>query len=1598
MEKLRGVIDLYKYRQVDGAWKLVDKHHQENYDTIRGRITPTFSANCYRISRLECALAYEYARPPLYDELSKYRIYFNEPLFVPGVVDIGRTGSNWYALSYDGGATWWTYDGTALSQVSFSTAAGLRSVGMTDALFESMDADIHTTKYDDSIIIASTPADSNSTVSKYSFRLMYDSDRIDPYYARWVGDIPTLPRYALETLPISSGKTGDTYSINISNIAGVAPISLDTLLTYTGPHIGTFTYVGLTVDVDEILVGSYTITLADTRDVSAIRNANARSIFWGNRNITSTDGVLGGVRHHGGESNGGIYTYNGGASQNVWMWPFMPDRKFRAASYSRSVWMPYDAAHMAGSNIVDPNYGLISSGGVVLESSDKVDHYSGLSFWAHYLRFCFTLDGNSGVSKYILGSVTNTRDLLAIDRIRPLQTIYTDANNPLWVDTYGNYAYVYISCPMLRRPDKLVPWSALMYMGLLADGVRAPRCAYNTYHDVIVEVYDARIDIFRYGGPIMLSINAANDELFECAYLTLEDPSGRDLTVRYKVISTGTHHLASLPVTLSRRSGRDIGLLVTGDLSERVFYSNITSPVALSEVAGAMKEMLLVQDAKGGTWGTSALLDALKSKDDDPFLCALHDDISGQVGDETKIFDQIWGLRHLKKSGTVSTSSDLTGDVVANFGGASLLYLDDTNGASGRLFKWASQKPTLSTYVEFQPSSAQESTVFGSRGLSYRLGAGGQITVPSPLASTVTATQQNFVYKTYTGSFATYLSYTDPLDDTRRVVGFPSAGFILAKSMDLSSMTGPLPYATGAVGFFREVYFDASLGSTQIVEILPLSTSLSIRTYDISSRAYTPTTTFAVGGAPFTHAYGALTSMYEDDAGDPILVIYSGSGWTLSDGILKINMRTKVLTQIITTGQFFPWTQTGYDDNRKAVTFKSPTGDWVTAAIRYTSTGETYFFNHSTGVCDKQNLGSLSATSGAWSVSALPGTRYALYLCAVTPYQGGSTRRVSVIDLHTRSLVLRDSASSGPGYGAGPGYQHENSTCIALYPAGSQIQVLPSPIRYCGMVGDYWSSGTYLLDGSIDAGALLAAENAGIPYTATSSNRLATVEFSSFALTLSDGNVITHAAAKAEAMYKLAHTEPRLSSVVCGGELSYTSGDSGNIASYTSSRLYSGTVKNITLKTQPLAFGAYKFAPRLHRIDDIVEFRTRFAGLTSFLIYIAGNGTYFIDANNAGTLTRITSGNRATVTPNSIGTINARLADIGAVFPAGRIGLVYYDINGNLADAAYRSETYAVMRASGATAPAPPYRYSLPSRNSEPVMVARNGNLYMVDTPFAAVTDQTGTAIWYSPQTGNWSALQPFFSVSAGVDNTTSLITAVSYGGDAACMASFSLGKDDSVLTYTLYNGTWAPNDPYSPRHLICHDVFSGEQALSLWLRQSVGPIENTSIEYFCPWDMGRRSTFIPMVSLTLADGLTDKVSFLPLSWKDGVFNTSHPFPADATKKFESYTNISAGPQWGNTRWYFVDGGGVSFKTNELLSFALHNHYGYAIDNYQVISTANMLSKGNLDDLTGMPGTAIDGSMVGVNQYAVVVDEASAGFQNGGDDAFFIIFSDKGRK
>ncbi len=1647
MHTIKGELDLYIYDK-DGS--LVKHHTQSNYDTFDARINPTFQDTVETITVLDCKYSAEYPRPIRYDEITVLPMYFQEPLFVPDTITTEGTDDGYFAISYNKGVNWWSHDGNTFTEVTVDTVADLRTNGMNMSDLAGIGKDQHFTKYIDHIVIKATPNGVDDIITRHDTLLLYDSSLIEPNYVRWIGPLPQLHRYDLQTYPISSNRSGNTYTINVSNLAGVNDIEIDTILTYIGSSstaqsIGTFTYVGLTIKVDEVLVGSYTITVDTEQAVYSQRQNNAEYSFWGTSSPTFNDGVLGGTRYHGAETRNRIYSYNGGPAENKWFGPFKPDRDFLATSLNRSIGLPYTAEAMATENIIDPLYGLTTTGSVNLWSTDP-NLYTNLGFAPLLYRYIFLNSGPASNTDYMLYYTNKVGTMLHYAYDNPIY--YLNGNG--WAGSNQQVTYRH----MLKDPLNPVMWDYILYYGLYHDNIHIPRSSSNPFYDLIIEVYDERIDLRRYGREIIFSLTANLNETFKLATATLEDRPGHDLIIMYSDLNDGLTYLASIPITIERdHPNKDFIITVVGDLTDRFFVGNVADPLSSSVTSRGIYDLLNTQDALGGPWTSTVLLDEIKETTNDPYLTAVHVDHAGNVSDGTTIFDQQWDYRHLVKYGNVVTSVDTHGDQSIEFDSTSMVYLKDDVGASGYSFKWGMQRPTLSTYFEFEPDSLQDATISLNRSTHIEITAAGEVQIGTMGDQNYSLTRKRpnrFHYYRRSGpTLRTCNSYIDE-DNEPIVYGFQVSsatgytkyynwkGWGVEKlNVDTSSWFSRSQKTFDVTIYHPDVctmsapYQDGSDSEIKVAKVYNSSSDLKIVKMTLNTGIHGTLTTHQVGGSAFTHAQNCITSTYTNDDDDPILVIVSGSGWNLADGIIEVNLNTDVVTKIVTSGEYYSYIYfdleggTGNDRHGKCVTYKDPDGDWITFAVRNPITGVIRKYNHTTGVCTAATIGPMLKESSMasiwgngdpssvhstnpWSMTALPKTNICIISAGPNGVEDSTYWCVGAIDMHREVVISSNIPTRDPYYYYAPDGSYSAQQISCGYNGVGRLQGLSTSndlmdelyiacVASCGSSISYGGSDIVHMSKVDVSGVMLEYIQNTMNYTASAVNYVGLVEYPEFSISLSDGEVNVNPMNDDNLVYS--NNPPSSASLRAfnlGGVANYVSGSVTNPLSYTMDNLYEGRVKNIVLKNQVPSKGSYKFPPYTYTLGDIDSFFTNFTNTTTFLIYIysqvnSNYYTYFLDTNNSLTLTKLDTGTYATATPNSIDEINNNLAAIEAIHGASaELGLLYYNINGDVTDVDV-SQTYVKFKNVTLGAPSD---YNSNGKMGGTRLFAKNGSCMYVPTPAIHLCNHRNRSVSRLDTSQNTNYTTQFDTLHLK-DFTAGLLTFSTCGDSDGEGGTVLIAQDyrDNLIVQPLGRNVY-PAITDAPRYIMMSDIFSDIFDMSLWSKQNNSVVHETQV-FKRDGDATCKVYYHPGTNSSM-DGASSQTWSFPMSIKDKIISTSPPYPVDAPAKFTTVSNAAGYEEWGSLRWYFVDGAGTSFIQDEMISFALSNTMGYAIDNWQVVNTFNMLVKGGVDSATYSHlnnTSAINGYKVNMHKRVGELDTTSTLIPTpSGDDTFYVLF------
>jgi len=1647
MYDIKGELDLYL---LDKNGKVIKHHQQHNYDTIRGRLNPSFSLNVNRITRFECDLSHTFPIRVLFDELSIIPLYPEEPIFVVNQITPVVSSDGFYAISYNSGTTWWIHDGADWSTVTFASAAELRNVGMTGSELTAIPYSLHVDKYIDHVMIAGTPDVANSVLSGYSLNLKYDSSLLDPYYVRWLGDVSTASylssgggRYTLEGDPIGS-QTANVYQINVNNTSGTGPINIDSIYTTTtsGGYIGTFTYVGLSVEIDQILVGTYTITVSSSTAVFTQRTDNAEFMFWGTTTPTYNDTVCGGLQYTGETMATFLNTYQGGPAADKLMGYFKPDASLRSISLLRGVGMPYSVAYLFSHNKVDPAYNLLSTGSIDLGSTDP-DFRSGLGFYPRYLRYIFDTSGTADTATYMLAYQTRPDSLLNDSRLYNTRYVAT--------------AYHKYDNKLLKDPFNPVPWGYILYNGLTYEGDYIPYHSTNPFHDLLIETHQDHINIRRYGRPVSLRIEANNNETFAYGWATYEDQSNRDLhIISYDTVSSDWR-LSSLPVRITRDLvHKDIDITVTGDMTERIYLSNISSHIPNFVGGLGLYDMLRVQDAKNGPWTTADLMTEIKSAYQNyPFMALANDEYSPQSFDDiwddanNKVLDQEWGYRNLETLGDISVSTDIDGDMVIEFNGG-ISYLRDDLGSSGRSMPYSRLAPMSSLYLEFKPDSLQDSTLLTSRGTKINLALDGQFSVDPGtelgssglmISDPVTISTSLITSYTTRNRVRHSIPYIHPVNNKTYVMAHEYNGnsgdtidvLLIDVEADTKLIIGSYSYLDCST--WSEPYWDSQANEMRIARIPVIAGYIRLETYNLENGSLVDTVDYVLN--PSFTPKTLLSSTYTDDvSGHPTLVIFSGVGWTLARGVFIVDLITRTVTHINDcTGDFFPAvTDTvrvdynfyfGYTSPYgQGNTYKDENNDLITLMHRFpwepaTSTwNPIYKFNHTTHVWTKladtgPNLdlaeldivweGGLWPSRGFNSI-VIPGTR--LLVLFVMPLYTDSTYGDPIVNLYdidknkwltpygiTRYGGLNQNIASNP-----------YSNRLLWHPHGSSLRNNPisTEVKFASIsMGNtlVYTEQTLILSGWNKSYVLPS-----LSYSASSVNSLGLVEFPGFKLGSMNGVPFLSGTDQLWSDYhqfsRSATEDHQLENLALGCSLDYNTGSTSLIGSYTYTDVYLGTMKNLALRTQVPVEGSYKFAPYMFELNHVSEIETQFTNTTTFVMVLRRPdltiGTYFLDSNNGNELTLITDLNLASVTPATVTTINDRLTHIKSLYPSNTdIGFVYYNINGDTPGSCKVSKTY--VKYDCVIKPGLLATQDQNSGRTSARFVSHNGRALIYTINGTSIHDQLSETVvtLYNDVSSTYNTFNHSLDTvqangfSMVLADTASKTSPYCYNAGALMVT----GSDDHFYLFGLRDDVCASTSSF-PRYLMSSDIWTGEYEF-IYSHIS-GTDSSCTVAFKINGNDTIRALYVPLYSGVL-DGVTKNNCFWPLALDGETFKTSYPYPTDAPVSFTHQASGTVSDQWGSLSWTFIDGAtGTSFVTNEMISFITMDLLGYAVDNWQNLNTFTYLMKGETDTakMIGIDdNSSADGSTISLPVRAGIIDKVSSGIVEPAEtDKFFIIF------
>jgi hypothetical protein len=226
------------------------------------------------------------------------------------------------------------------------------------------------------------------------------------------------------------------------------------------------------------------------------------------------------------------------------------------------------------------------------------------------------------------------------------------------------------------------------------------------------------------------------------------------------------------------------------------------------------------------------------------------------------------------------------------------------------------------------------------------------------------------------------------------------------------------------------------------------------------------------------------------------------------------------------------------------------------------------------------------------------------------------------------------------------------------------------------------------------------------------------------------------------------------------------------------------------------------------------------------------------------------------------------------------------------------------------------------------------------------------------------------------------------------------LDNEDNMLLTPLALNTWDRADAsYPARAYFMSDIYGDAYDMSIWVRQETSVTDNETMVFHVPERPRMKFYLTPGCSYTFEGSATQQHIMVPCAIENDVVRNTYPYPHDAPDRFKLLTNSSGYKSWYDLRWYFIDGPGDSFVQNEMINFALMNHIGYAIDNWQIVNTFNSLIKGGHDASSIFSiehSASADGPSVNFDKRVGIVDKTSPLLEEpAAVDRFFLLFDEK---
>lgn len=1535
-----------------------------NYDTIEGRLSTDFSSQCYKVDELTVLVSNPSLIHRIYQgTMVKVPLFPDEPMFLPDSFEIkGSANNSSFAISYNEGVNWWTWEGSELVAVSFSTAEELSANGMSLSELNSISTAAHNSKYIDHVVLAMTP-NGEDYIEGYDMIMRYSSSKSDSSATRWIGDIKSNSRYTFIRTPISTNKTviSNTtyYDISISNIGGLSNLVVTNICAEnsTNTKLATFANVNLVVEPDHVLIGKYRL-IRDIRNVVLDQiGVNTKTILLGTATPTYTNGAFSvSLSNFSGMTLLGNSGYNA-PTVNSSIFPVIANMDLRVQQMSRTVVLPSD--RQKDHNEINSGWSVTSNGHVSISSSDT-EKMSGFNHFPVYLRF----------QMLNTGTATDTAYLPYIQH-RP-DSLFSSRLSYLSVNT-GSLFHL----DFLRDPKNPLPWNYIEYYNVGVSS-EVPSQSVNVFSDVIVETFTNKVIIRRFSGDQLFKLSALPGETFKLAWANRSDPSGRCLYVVSNDSVTGDTLLSSIPVSfVFDPISHIISVSTNGDLSERYFLGNVSDPD--SEYAMVAKDLLDLHQALGGSESPSAILTAMKTSEK-LYGGYASNTLDGPINSGSTLYDQKWGALNMSLGGDASATTNGANHVV-NFVTSGYGY---TNEISDNLNRRQALKPDpfVSFNVEATETLAsvplQIDDIWVNTNLSNELSIGTDVGWPNLM--NIESSYGWFIG----GNSANDISRLSFADDTTDMIARGSTSYNRTyHGACFRSMGVWMAGGTESSGTMEK--YDLTSDTSNSLERGSLATPMTKGDGHSGDAQY----------GHFFNRFGNTPVQSMDFDNDTVSTIPRVSLPTASPADLKDS------SMLLYDEESIYW---GY-----------PVNNWVTTGSGiYHGSVNILEILHSNDTAITNNTLVTSDTTGG--ISGLFGHIYNnsdfgwfSQYSALDFAECGSgihfkrlNKNLSIITVDTRttgvgsvtacsgadSFSNRKTSMNNNNYGWSLRNQSEASQRKDLNNdtmSFTSRATPPTDKRNAAGCSDWLVSNAKPLSANTRIGT----------YTPNVKTSLGLITAGRVTLGI-QGNTVQVAPRKDK------NDSKPLGWLSIGSKIVPNTGYD-TIGVHTISDPFKGQLSDIHVGSVMSLEGSFRHLPYMYNLRDVQTFVSTHTIPSTFTFIIEGHNSkithYFIDTANSNAITEINSGNLGSVTPINVTELNAVLSDMKSFFnPRARIGLVTYDMEYTSGHKV--SKTFVKVRKTVKALHARAYGMDSSGNYSE---TNASLNSRFVTRMFCyngrGIWVPKGTAQEYSViediinnrKITGISSSHTFDNISIS-ENPAGFTCFVDRSTSTTCDRDFIwIGKDDR--RYCTKIETHATG--YSHVSIGTYDIWDDTWSIQTCL---VNP-DNTlwsdkSREYYS--DPGDRVICIPTLNKVAGGSIgstVDRRGFFQLSISDdGKMDPTKCFPEIVPAKYQLITSTSPF-NWKNMSWSFSNGSSAPhFSIGDIFSTALLGYYGAALDNWQILNSFNLMMhcKADITDYRAEKSVSVDVSSEMRGRVGEIDVESSLITEPETDSKFFL--------